>query len=161
TGDASGRGRAWVMFASLLVLWELSSRSGLADPFIVSRPSWWPAVFLGEVRAGRLWGDLSATLGGFAVSYAVAAAAGPGIGLLAGWYTAFRSALEPVAWFFYNAPLVAFFPLLIVWLGLGSPTIIALGSLLAFFPIYVNTVSGMTTVSGLLIQCARSFGAGT
>jgi NitT/TauT family transport system permease protein len=160
-GGESGRGRPWLMFASILAAWELGSQIGLFDPFIFSRPSWWPAVFLSEVRAERLWWDLSATLEEFAVSYALAATTGVVIGLMAGWYRAFRQALEPVAWFFYNAPLVAFFPLLIVWLGLGSPTIIALGSLLAFFPIYVNTVSGMTTVSGLLVQCARSFGANT
>lgn len=157
----SSPARVWVMFASILALWELVSRIGLVDPLILSRPSWWPSVFWNELRTERLWWDLSATVREFAISYALAAATGVSVGLTAGWYRAFRYALEPAAWFFYNAPLVAFFPLLIVWLGLGSPTIIALGFLLAFFPIYVNTLSGMTTISRILIQCARSFGART
>jgi NitT/TauT family transport system permease protein len=150
-----------IMFGAVLALWELLSRSHLVDPMILSRPTWWPEVLLSEIRAGRLWRDLSVTLQEFAVSYSLAAVVGIAFGLVSGWYYRFRYALEPVIWFFYNAPLVAFFPLLIVWLGLGSPTIVALAFLLAFFPVYVNTVSGMMIVNPVLIACAKSFGAST
>lgn len=150
-----------VMFGSILGIWELISQAEWVDPAILSRPSWWPTVFWSELQGGTLWRDLSATLEEFAIAYGLAATSGVLIGLAAGWYRRFRYALEPVVWFLYNAPLVAFYPLLIVWLGLGSPTIIALAYLLAFFPIYVNTMSGMMTVNPVLIQCARSFGAST
>ena len=82
-------------------------------------------------------------------------------GLMAGWYRRLEYLLEPAIWFWYNAPIVAFYPLLILWLGLGSPTIIALAFLLAFVPIYINTFTGMRAVSPQLIQCARSFGCST
>lgn len=150
-----------LMFGGCFALWEIASAMGLVDPFIVSRPSWILEEFLDQVRRGLFWGDLQATLWEFFIGYSLATIVGISGGLIFGWYRRVRFAFEPVLWFLYNAPLVAFYPLLIVWLGLGSPTIIALAFLLAFFPVYVNTVTGVMTVNPVLIQCARSFGANT
>jgi NitT/TauT family transport system permease protein len=147
--------------ALLFALWELLSRAQWVDPMIISRPSWLPEVFVAQLRQGVLWEDLEATLREFLAGYSLAVGAGVPLGLMAGWYRRLEYLLEPAIWFWYNAPIVAFYPLLILWLGLGSPTIIALAFLLAFVPIYINTFTGMRAVSPQLVQCARSFGCST
>jgi NitT/TauT family transport system permease protein len=51
------------------------------------------------------------------------------------------------------------FPLVILWLGIGMKSIIAVVFLGAIFPILVNTITGVKTIDENLVLCARSFGA--
>jgi NitT/TauT family transport system permease protein len=56
----------------------------------------------------------------------------------------------------FNAvPKVAFAPLIIIWLGLGIQSKIALSFLIAFFPIVVNTATGMYEIEPNLINLTR------
>jgi NitT/TauT family transport system permease protein len=68
-------------------------------------------------------------------------------------------ALDPYIWFFYAAPIIAFYPLLIMWFGLGMRTVIVLTFVFAFFPIVSNTVTGVQEVDRVLTRAARAFGA--
>jgi NitT/TauT family transport system permease protein len=63
-------------------------------------------------------------------------------------------------WFLYSAPLVALFPLFIIWFGLGVRPVIAIAFLLSVTPITTNTLSGIKGVSPALLRAAKSFGAG-
>lgn len=150
-----------ILFGMCFAIWELISQLKLVDPFIISRPSWIAATWWEQVKNGLYLHDMEVTLKEFVISYLLAAVVGIVLGFIAGWYRRFRYSVEALIWFFYNAPLVAFYPLLIIWLGVGTPTIVALAFLLSFFPIYMNTQTGVMLINPLLIQCARSFGAGT
>ena len=68
-------------------------------------------------------------------------------------------ALDPFISFFQSAPRIALLPLLIIWLGIGIWSKIAVIYLGAFFPIVINTVSGVRNLDPALIKAARSFGA--
>ena len=149
------------LFGGCFVIWEVVSRLELLDPFIISRPSLIASAWTTQVERGLFMRDLLATLKEFGIGYGLAVVVGIVLGFAAGWYRRLRYSLEPLMWFFYNAPLIAFFPLLIVWFGVGTPTIVALSFILAFFPIYLNTLAGVTLISPVLIDCARSFGGGT
>jgi len=81
------------------------------------------------------------------------------LGVLAGWFRTVEYALDPFIWFVYSAPLIAFYPLFVLWLGLGTHTVIAISFLLSVTPITVNTATGIRTLSPTLLLAARSFGA--
>jgi NitT/TauT family transport system permease protein len=68
-------------------------------------------------------------------------------------------ALDPIVWFVYSAPVVALYPILIIWFGLGRPAAIATGFLLGVVPVVVNTKAGLESTDRLLIRAARAFGA--
>src|SRR5262249_57478278 len=60
----------------------------------------------------------------------------------------------------FPIPKIALLPLLILWLGIGEAskvTVIALG---VFFPMAINTYTGVRQADPLLIRAAVSFGAG-
>jgi NitT/TauT family transport system permease protein len=63
-------------------------------------------------------------------------------------------------WFLYAAPLVAFQPLLVVWLGFGFRTVVALAFLLAVVPIAASTLAGVRSVDPILRRAVRGFGGG-
>jgi NitT/TauT family transport system permease protein len=59
----------------------------------------------------------------------------------------------------YSTPLVAIAPLLILWLGIGIASKIAVVFLISVFPIVISTASGVRNVEHHYIDVARAFGA--
>jgi NitT/TauT family transport system permease protein len=80
-------------------------------------------------------------------------------GALAGRFRTVEYALDPFLWFLYSAPLIAFYPIFVLWFGLGTPTIIAMTFLLSIPQIAASTLNGVQNVDPGLIRAARSFGA--
>lgn len=139
-----------------VALWEWGGRR-MADPNFISRPTLVWESAKAQWASGQLLRDTVITLQELAIGFGIAAAFGIVVGLLMGWYRLVEFSLHPYLWFFYSAPTVAFYPLLIFWLGLGQPTIIALTFLLGVFPIIANTITAVQTVDPVLIRAARSF----
>jgi len=59
----------------------------------------------------------------------------------------------------YSTPLVAIAPLLILWLGIGIASKIAVVFLISVFPIVISTASGVRNVEHHYLDVARAFGA--
>ena len=76
-----------------------------------------------------------------------------------GWYSRLNAVLEPFVSALYATPRIALLPLILIWLGIGIASKIAIVFLGAVFPIVVNTVTGVRTVEADFIKAARSFGA--
>lgn len=141
-----------------LLLWELVVALGLIKPLLISSPTrivvaaqWlFGHDFLDDIR-------ISATE--FVVGYAMAVAFGIPLGILLGWYRRLNATFDPFVSALYATPRVALLPLLILWLGIGVKSKMAVVFLGAFFPVLVNTLSGVKTIDEGLLKCARSFGA--
>lgn len=56
-------------------------------------------------------------------------------------------------------PGVGWFPIAMVWFGVGNKTTIFLISLAAFFPVYVNTLRAVLDVDPMVINAGRVLGA--
>lgn len=141
-------------------LWELAARLEWLDPFFTSQPSSIAGTLVEQLRTGELVANLWVSLGEFGVGFGMAVIVGIGLGMLAGWYRTVDYALDPFIWFLYASPLIAFYPLFVIWLGLGARTVAAIAFLLALPPIMTNTLSGIKHVNADLVRAARSFGAG-
>ena len=88
----------------------------------------------------------------------LAAVVGFAGGVVVGWFRLLHFTVAPLLWTLYSTPKVALAPLLILALGLGEASKIALVFLLALFPILLNTMEGVQTVSSSLIRAARVYG---
>ena len=145
---------AWISFAAiafLLAVWEIICSTGLISSLFLPAPS---AILtaLGKLITS---GEISRILLGFAL--------GSIIGLLVGLVTGTSALMDrigtPIVNALYPIPKIALLPLFILWLGIGElskVTIIALG---VFFPVAMNTYSGVKNVDTLLIKVAVSFNA--
>jgi NitT/TauT family transport system permease protein len=148
-----------VSFTVILAGWELVARAGLISPFFISRPGLIAAALVGDARSGDLLRTVSVTLLEFGGGFGAAVLVGLALGILAGWFRRVEYALDPFIWFIYSAPLIAFYPLFVLSLGLGARTVIAIAFLLSVTPITVNTLTGIRTIDPTLTLAARSFGA--
>src|SRR5262245_4159590 len=146
-------------FAAILIAWEAGARVGWLNPFFTSQPTAIAAALGEQLRSGELAHSIEVSVVEFAIGFGTAIAVGLTLGIAAGWFRTVEYALDPFIWFVYSAPLIAFYPLFVLWLGLGTHTVIAISFLLSVTPITVNTISGMRGIDPLLLLAARSFGA--
>jgi NitT/TauT family transport system permease protein len=141
-----------------LVLWELVPALGLVNPLFTSSPSR-VLTAAGLLAANGLWSDILISGTEFGVGFSLAVFVGVPLGVLLGWYRRCYALFEPLITMLYTTPRVALLPLLILWLGIGLTSKIAVVFLGALFPILINVIAGMRTIDETLLMCARSFGA--
>ena len=157
-GFAASVPRAAISTFSLicvLAIWEFFGRN--VNPIFASHPS---AIFkegIAMVIDGEIFHALLQSLQPLATGYCLAAAVGIPLGLLIGRYRWAEAGLGVYITAGYATPLVALIPLFILWFGLGFAVKVAIVSVLAVFPIAINTWAGAKGVPRTLIELGRTF----
>jgi NitT/TauT family transport system permease protein len=144
--------------AVFLLLWELLPGLGVVPPLFTSSPSRVLAAAQ-SLAADRLWRDILISGTEFGVGFSLAVLVGVPLGVALGWYHRWHAVFDPFVSMLYVTPRVALLPLLILWLGIGLASKVAVVFLGAVFPILINVIAGMRTIDHTLLMCARSFGA--
>jgi len=110
--------------------------------------------FIGFTMEEHIRSSLTRILYGYALAAAVAVP----LGLLAGWVRPLETFLSPWVEMARPIPPLAWIPFAIVFFGspLDAVFIVFLAS---FFPIFLNTVTGVKSVEPLLLDAARTLGA--
>ena len=158
-----GRVRDWapavVVFLLVIAAWEGLVRGLDVQRFLLPPIS----DILGRIRedpdtfitAGRV--TLIEALGGFAIGSAAAILAAL---VLARW-RGLGGAIMPYAIAASAVPIVAFAPITNNWFGAIDPeSKMAIAAIICFFPVFVNTLRGLTSVSPGQIELMRSYAAG-
>ena len=81
------------------------------------------------------------------------------LGLVTGRYRTADQLLDVQITALYSTPHVALLPLLTLWFGVGTTAKLVLIYLSAFFPIIINTHSGVRNISHGLVEVALAEGA--
>jgi sulfonate transport system permease protein len=143
--------------ALFLAAWEIAPRLGIADPFFTSQPSRVLVAAIDVARSGTLLRDTIVSLSEFTVGFALALAIGVPAGLLLGTFRTLRYLIDPPVMALYATPQLALLPILVVWLGIGMASKVAVVFIGAVIPIIVNTIAGVRQVEQPLVLAARSF----
>ena len=150
----------------ILVLWQLvTGVLHMFKPVILPPPIdaetnanvFWAAVHL--VQSGQLFEDAAWSLLRVLLGFAVAAAVAIPLGVLMGWSRTASYIVDPVVEILRPIPPIAWIGLALIWFGLGINSAIFLVFIGAFFPILLNTISGVRNVDRKLIEVACTFGA--
>jgi NitT/TauT family transport system permease protein len=143
-----------------LVLWEISIRMGMADPFVFGQPSKVFRYLVFEALPSRqLWTDAGYTMAGTGIAFAIGSFLGIACGLLFDEFGTVGDVARPYVTLLNSLPRVALAPLFIVWFGLGLTSKVALGISLVFFILLLNTIAGALAVDHDLVRLCRSLGA--
>lgn len=145
--------------AGFLAAWQYAGTSGLIDARLISAPSRVLSQGLVMARSGELWGHVSVSMTELLWGLSLAIVVGVPLGFLIGWYRTVDHLLNPYISVLLVVPIVAFFPLLVMWVGLGMESKIVIVFLGAVVYIVVNTMTGTRTIDQSLLTAARSFGA--
>jgi sulfonate transport system permease protein len=144
----------------LLLLWELASVTGvlpatkLSSPVQIART----AVHLITTNSqtyGTLQGAMAVSLERVAIGFAVGAAFGVVVAVIAGLGSLGEHAADPIMQMLRTLPLFGLIPLFIVWFGIGELPKLLLIALGAAIPLYLNTYSGIRGVDANLAELGR------
>ncbi|HET7636565.1 MAG TPA: ABC transporter permease [Candidatus Limnocylindria bacterium] len=144
---------------AFFVLWQVAANLGWISTLFFSSPIAVLQAGVAEVQKASFWNDVQLSAFEFAVGYVLAAVVAVPLGLAIGWYTTLNDFISPWLNFFYALPRIALAPVILLWLGIGIQSIIAIVFLGAFFSVILNTVNGARIVDPRLVKVTRSFGA--
>jgi NitT/TauT family transport system permease protein len=140
-----------------VLAWEIASRIFRIPKFIMPRPS----DIVGEAWEWRYrfvehsWVTLYETLGGFALSVVV----GVPLAVLIVYSPWMRRALYPLIVLTQSVPKIAIAPVLLLMVGYGEVPKMIVAFLVAFFPIVVDTATGLAATPPELLDLSRSYRA--
>jgi ABC-type nitrate/sulfonate/bicarbonate transport system permease component len=145
--------------ATLLLGWEALAASGLLYRDVV--PSF---VSIGKaiwalLRSPEYYWHLGWTAGEIGLALTIGGTSGILVGLVLGANRLLGKAFEPYLYYLGPTPKIIFFPIMIMWFGVGPASKVALGSLSCFFPIALSVAAGMRQIDPVLIRVGQSFRA--
>lgn len=141
------------------ILFELAPLAGLWSEADLPAPS---TVFdeLGElIGMSEFWVHLGRTAGEVALSIILGAGIGLAAGVLFWKLPRVGQAFEPYLVSFYAVPLVLFYPVMIVLVGINATSVIILASVMAMIPMALNTAVGLNEMPPVYLKLARSLNA--
>jgi len=143
---------------SFLFLWEVAGRlifsSGMVPPFTETFIQMITRIIDGTfIHHGR------ATLTRTYFSFAIASVLGISSGLLIGWSKRTRSFFDFLIDFLRNVSSITLIPITILLVGIGFTQKVVVISYAAYFPIVLNTISGVASTDKSKIEAAQTMGA--
>jgi NitT/TauT family transport system permease protein len=132
-----------VLLVVFLGVGEAVTRSGAVSQLLVPPPSQifstlWSGIVSG-IYVAPLLNSMGAGLAGFVIATVLGFAIG---GLLAS-LPRLERIVYPYIVAFQSTPLIAIAPLMIIWIGFGIESKIAVVVVVCFFPVLVNTLQGL------------------
>lgn len=146
-----------VLLAAIFGLWEWGVRTFGIPFYILPAPSRITTLLVTE-RA-LLAGEAAVTLLEIFLGFGIALVMGIGLALLIFASRTVERAVYPLVIASQTVPVFAIAPLLIVWLGYGMLSKVAMAALIVFFPIVVNTVDGLRAADPDIINLLLILGA--
>lgn len=159
---------AFLLPTAILILWIML-------PFIMKTPDYLlpsPSKILSSF-SGFVLGNSSGQYSGqfivhsmaswyrVLVGFVISSLVGVFTGLLSGYFSITKRMVDPFIHAIRMVPGIGWFPLAMVWFGVGNKTTIFLIALAAFFPTYVSTVQAVESVPQNIIDVAKVMGAST
>jgi NitT/TauT family transport system permease protein len=149
------------IIAGVFLTWEAVAASGLLfrdvvpSLLVIGRATvellaeksyyWHLGVTAGEIGTGLLIGGLS----------------GLAVGIALGSNKLLSRAFEAYLYYLGPTPKIIFFPIMIMWFGVGPGSKVAMGTISCFFPVALSAAAGMREINPVLIRVGRSFRAAT
>ncbi|MCB1466251.1 MAG: ABC transporter permease [Rhizobiaceae bacterium] len=141
---------------AVLLIWEIGVIAADVPEYILPPPSevairWWQTL---PAQIYHLSMTGLTTLAGLALATVI----GVLLALLVVYVRSLRAVVVSVLAAFNGIPKVAIAPLFVVWFGLGLEAKILLAFLLALFPIFVNSLTGLDEIESDVLDLSRLAG---
>jgi len=157
---AAGAGRRWGPAvgagAILLATWEIVPPLFGLSELLLPRASSVAGALWTQLERGLILENLLVTLWEALSGFALGSVAGIVSAALITHVPLLERALMPYLVGLQALPKVALAPLLVVWLGFGLASKISIATIIAFFPVLINSMIGFSTVETEKLELMRS-----
>lgn len=141
----------------LLALWEAVARSGLLYQDVVPSLTKIVAAFFRMLFEAQTWRHFAVSAWEIGAGLTIGYILGVAFGLAAGTRRFFGAAVAPYVDGVATAPKIVFLPIVMLLIGTGIGSKLALGALSAFFPVAINTASSVRQINPIFARVGRSF----
>lgn len=142
-----------------LLGWEVLARLEVINTFTFSSPSRVINTFVGLVSDGSLFKHLWVTLYEILISFLLATGIGLGIGTILWSSPTLSKIIDPYLTILNSLPKVALGPLIIIWVGASTNSIIFMSLLISIFITIINIYNGFINTDEAFVTLMRSFKA--
>ena len=143
---------------AFLAIWEILANKGIIDSFMMSQPSriWNTLINLGSQDLMKhIWVTVYETIVGFSIGTIL----GIGIAILLWWSNFLSQVLDPYLVVLNSLPKVALGPVIIIWVGAGTPAIIVMAVAISLVVTILENLNGFLRTDKDLIKMAKTFKA--
>ncbi len=150
----------------LLIIWFLATNLGGVSKVILPRPQDVWSSFINLCVKGygtnkdTLFTHLMASLRRLLIAYGLSVLTAVPLGLLAGYFPRVASVISPIVEFYRPIPPLAYYTLLVLWLGINEESKITLLYLAGFAPVFIACMSGVKRISADYLNASYMLGAG-
>jgi ABC-type nitrate/sulfonate/bicarbonate transport system permease component len=142
-----------------LAAWEILADSGLFYRGVVPPLPAIGAALMKLLATHDFYWNVGVTAQEVAIGLAIGGICGVIAGLVIGGNRFIAQAFEPYLYYLSPTPKIVFFPVMIMWFGVGGGSKIAMGAVSCFFPIALSVAAGMRQIDPVLIRVGKSFRA--
>jgi ABC-type nitrate/sulfonate/bicarbonate transport system permease component len=140
-------------------VWEFLSHSGWLYRDVVPSLLAIGRALINLLSGGEYFFHLGVTAGEIGLALSIGGLSGLAVGILLGANPFLSKAFESYIYYLGPTPKIIFFPIMIMYFGVGPQSKIALGTLSCFFPVALSVAAGMRGIDKVLIRVGKSFRA--
>lgn len=150
------KGLPWALPFGLIVLWQMGSLLGIVAADVTPSAILLDALAL--IKNGELPRNISVSLYRATSGLLIGGTVGLFFGLLNGIFSWARQTFDTSIQMLRNIPHLSLIPLVIMTFGIGETAKISLVAVGVMFPIYINTLHGISSVDPQLVEMGKSYG---
>lgn len=158
SGYRSGKLTGWYVPVGFFLLLEIGARLEIIPSRLFPPPSELVQTLWSLIARGELLPHVAASVARVLAGFAIGSLLAIAIGVLVGINRRAEALLEPSFQALRAIPSLAWIPLLLLWLGIDETPKLVLIAIGAFFPVYLNLVTGIRNIDGKLIEVGTSAG---
>jgi ABC-type nitrate/sulfonate/bicarbonate transport system permease component len=144
---------------AVLAVWELLSHSGWLYRDVVPSLAAIARALTGLLMSPAYYVNLGVTAAEIGAAITIGGLSGLAAGIVLGANRFVSKAFESYIYYLGPTPKIIFFPVMIMWFGVGPESKVALGTLSCFFPVALSVAAGMRSIDKVLIRVGESFRA--
>ena len=117
-------------------------------------------LFFQQSSANYNWSlHISVTLYEVLIAFVVTSVLSIALGIIIVWSRHVKNLIMPLFIFINSLPIIAVAPLILLWMGYGIRTNILIAFLVSFFPVLINTITGLDAIEEDLLDLVRYLNA--
>lgn len=143
----------------VLAAWAIASEAGWVHRLIIPSPSETYDALWRVVTAGYFWGNVGVTLYEIVVGFALGLVSGVIFGVAVSMFDTVRATIYPYLVAIQAPPKIVLAPIFVTWFGFDEASKIAMAVVICFFPMFLNTLTGLSSVDPNAVKLMRSLTA--
>lgn len=143
----------------LVSVWALVCHLKLVDPLLLPPPMEVLGTALKMLRAGELQYQALVSLKRMLGGFLLGGICGLAVGSICGVSKKINHWVEPLLYLAYPIPRFALLPFVMLIFGVGGLSKVMFVAMASFFPVTINTISGINNINDNYLEVARHYGA--